>query len=444
MTFGYAGMLGTGLVILAAACSDSAGGDVTFTGSERATIGALSPLAAVESDPTNKYAANAAAAAFGQKLFFDTRFSGTILAAGALSSGNGGLGQIGDTGKISCASCHQPDATFQDVRSVPNSCTVAAGWTLRNTPPLVNAAFYKWFFWDGRADALWVQALLPVEANGEMNSSRLHVAHALYANYKAEYNALFDPDLDPGLDPASATAKQFPDSLKPPSDPQSPWNTMKPADQDVVNRIFANFGKALAAYETLLVARNSPFDRYVAGDEAAMNTQAKLGLRLFIGKAACVVCHAGPLLSDNKFHNTGVVQHQGDLTHVPTSDQGRFAGIPQLTANALNGSGAYSDSPKDGKASGLVATDADRGAFRTKGLREVAMTGPYMHGGQIATLEDVIDHYDRGGGAAGAFEGTKDPLMVPLNLTASEKTQLVEFLHALTGEAVPAALTRGP
>ncbi len=437
---------GIGAALLLAAvssCTSADEGSVVLSADEHAKVATLSPLPRPKADPTNRVADDPGAAALGQKLFFETRFSGPIRPQGA-GDGIGAVGNAGETGKVACATCHQPGAQFQDVRSIPNSCSIGTGWTARNTPPVVNAAFYDWFFWDGHADSMWSQALDPVEGTVEMNTSRLRVAHVLYASYRDEYNRVFDPDLDPDLDPASANAKRFPDSTLPPSDPASPWATMSPADQAIVNGIYANFGKAIAAYERLLVSGNAPFDRYVAGDEAAINTQAKLGLKLFVGKAACVACHEGPFFSDNKFHNTGVPQSQGDVLHVAAHDTGRFDAIATVQSDTFNTSGPFSDSPTTGKLAGLAAQEGDRGAFRTKGLREVAETAPYAHGGQLRTLEETVELYDRGGGPAGSFEGTKDARMSPLNLTAEEKAALVAFLRTLTGEPIAPNLTRDP
>src|SRR5262249_9428754 len=208
-------------------------------------------------------------------------------------------------------------------------------------------------------------------------------------------------------------------------------------DQLIVNRILANFGKATEAYERLLISRGAPFDRFVAGDGAAISAQAKHGAKLFVGKAGCVACHSGPDFTDNLFHNLGVPQTG---PNVPVEDKGRFTAIPGLSSNPFSGAGQFSDSPSDGRAklAGLMQTQSDHGAFRTAGLRNIAQTAPYMHTGGFATLADVIEFYDQGGGTSDF--GTKDPLMRPLGLSAGEKADLVSFLQALSGEPIPDAL----
>ncbi|MEO8035022.1 MAG: cytochrome c peroxidase [Acidobacteriota bacterium] len=154
---------------------------------------------------------------------------------------------------------------------------------------------------------------------------------------------------------------------------------------------------ALAAFEQTLVTPDSPFDRYVRGDRGALSAQQKRGLVLFVGKAACTQCHNGPNLTDGNFHNVGVPAGSGQ-----PPDAGRF----EVT--------------KDPK---------DRGAFKTPTLRNVDRTAPYLHDGSVATLEEIVDLYNRGGGP-----GTgKSDLLFELGLKADEKNDLVAFLHTLTG-----------
>src|SRR5262249_27937555 len=158
----------------------------------------------------------------------------------------------------------------------------------------------------------------------------------------------------------------------------------------------------------------------------------------FIGKAACVDCHAGPTLSDSKFHNTGVTQAG---INAPVADNGRFDDLAKTLTNPFTGAGKYSDDPATGmaKLGGMQVTDDLKGQFRTGMLRQIEMTGPYMHTGSLETLEDVVRFYNWGGGTAG-FAGTKSPAMVPLLLTDEEQSDLVAFLHTLTGDPMPADL----
>lgn len=162
----------------------------------------------------------------------------------------------------------------------------------------------------------------------------------------------------------------------------------------------SSLAAALAAYVRSIQAGASDFDRFVAGDSSALTPIERRGLDLFQGRARCDRCHTGPLLSDEAFHNTGVAYRSGS-----PSDSGRGA----VTRHA-----------------------ADVGAFRTPSLREVARTPPYMHNGSLATLEDVVDFYDRGGHPNRGL----DPLLRPLGLEAMEKTALVAYLRALSGRVV--------
>jgi cytochrome c peroxidase len=212
---------------------------------------------------------------------------------------------------------------------------------------------------------------------------------------------------------------------------------MTPEDQLIVNTILANYGKVLEAYVRKLVSRNAPFDQFVGGDSTAMSATALRGAQLFVGKARCISCHNGPNFSNDQFHNLGVPQVG---LHVPATDDGRFKDVPPLLASPFNSAGAFSDDANTGRLLGLTnpMPASTKGQFRTPSLRGVAQTAPYMHSGQFATLGEVIDFYDAGGGVPAS--GTKDPLVFPLQLSTDEKADLLAFLAALSGEAVPAAL----
>ncbi len=398
--------------------------DGIFTEAEFAIIETLSPLPEVPPDPTNAVADDPDAAALGQMLYFDKTVSGPIAVASD-------LGDVGDEGTISCAPCHEP-TWFTDNRTDPN-VSLGVSFGTRNSPTLVNSAFYEWYYWEGRADTLWFQALAAAENGSQQAATRLRIAHVIYDKYRDEYNALFDPDLDPALDSTAVDADRFPPTGKP---GDAAYDDMTAADQLHVDAILANYGKVIAAYERLLVSRNAPFDRYVAGDTTAISVAAKRGLKLFVGKAGCVECHETPLFSDNEFHNLGVPQ---EGPNVPAEDTGRFGGVAKLLASDFNSSGPHSDDTTTGKLDGLAQEESQRGQFRTKHLRQIGETGPYMHTGGFATLADVVDFYDDGGGESG-FTGVKDELMVPLNLSSREQEDIVAFLMTLTGEEVPAAL----
>jgi cytochrome c peroxidase len=155
--------------------------------------------------------------------------------------------------------------------------------------------------------------------------------------------------------------------------------------------------KSLATFVRSLLSGGSPFDRYVTGDRAALSLEQQDGLQLFRGKANCTACHVGPTFTDERFHNTGVAWRNGRLL-----DEGRFA---------------------------VSGRSDDRGAFKTPTLREIARTAPYMHDGSLASLNEIVEFYDRGGNPNPAL----DPELRPLRLTAGEKTALVSFLESLNG-----------
>ncbi len=404
-----------------------------LTPDEVATARTLSPLPGVPRDTTNRYADDAKAAALGQRLFFEKRFSGP-LAVGDDGT-NGAVGAVGESGKLACASCHLGPG-LDDRRSLPGNVSLGVDFLARNALPLVNSSFYAWINWAGRFSAQWELPPAVLENAKNMNGNRLQVAHVVFDKYRADYEAVFGP-----LDPAIGTdTARFPAAGKPkaPGGMDGPWETMSGFDQDQVTRIIVNVGKAMQAHNRLLVSRNAAFDRFVSGDVAALGVAEVRGFKLFADKG-CVSCHSGPHFSDGAFHNIGVPQSG---PKVPATDNGRFADIPPLVASGLSGTGRFSDDPAEGRRrqTGLTSTPSDgtKGQFRTPSLRGVAATAPYMHAGQHATLEAVVDFYNVGGAAPAV--GTKDPRMVPLGLSASEKADLVAFLKTLGGDAVPAAL----
>ena len=414
----------------AGSAADAGPAEVELTDTEWAIIETLSPLPAVPADPTNAHADDAAAALLGQRLFFDARYSGPL----AVDSD---LGAMGETGRVSCASCHS-SIVMSDDRSMPDNVSLGASFHSRNAPAIVNSSFYPWTNWGGRFSAQWELPPVVAEAGVIMNSSRLAIAHHIFDHYRADYEAIFG-----AMEPAIGTdTARFPATGKPMA-PDGNWETMTPEDQATVNRIWINYGKAIAAYVRLLVSGESAFDRFVAGDTAALDQSQQRGLRLFIGSARCVSCHSGPTFSDGRFHNIGVPQ-TGE--HVPASDDGRWKDIPGLLASPFNSAGAYSDDADTGAArlAGLTnpAPEEARGAFRTPTLRGVAESAPYMHSGQVATLEAVVRHYNMGGSAPVA--GELDSLVLPLDLSEQDAADLVAFLESLTGEPVAEELRTAP
>jgi cytochrome c peroxidase len=386
--------------------------------SDLARLRTLSPLPAPPSDPTNAYADNPAAAALGQKFFFDRGYAGPLGPIGV----NAGLGAANEFGKVSCNTCHTASTGFADLKAISAG---AIALQARNTMTLVNSVYYDWFNWNGGRDSFWVAGTAP----GSSNGSLLSVAHRVYDAYRDDYNAVF-PALDPALDRNAPDAARFPRPTVVTNAAGVPqlqgnqndalWNTMTAADQQTVLRIVANFAKAIAAYQRQLVSRGAPFDKFIAGDANAISDQAKRGAALFVGKGRCVNCHSGPLFSDNLFHNIG----EGAAT-----ETGRAGANP--TTNTFNIGGVYSDDRQFGaaKLALIVRDDTQNGAWRTPTLRNVALTPPYLRTGRLNTLEDVIDFYNAG--------TSKLPA---LNLTAEEKAALVAFLRTLTGQPIPEAL----
>ncbi len=378
-----------------------------FRDSEWAVVQSLSPLPnKPPPSPTNRVADNPDAAQLGQMFFFDSRFS--------------------KDSTISCATCHSPFHGFADVEAT----SLGNRRGTRNAPTVLNAAYNEWQFWDGRADTLWAQALFALEGEDEQAGTRLQYTHLVHRHYQADYEAVFGPL--PNLEDAA----RFPPDGKP-GDPT--FDDMSEADRIAINTVFANIGKAIEAYERLLISRNAPFDRYVAGDEEAITLEAKRGLKVFIGKGVCVLCHGTPHFRDNDFHNIGIPQDG-----LP-EDIGRFQGVEKLLADPFNSASIYSDSRAD--AAQMLRLLEPRlehqGEFKTPTLRNVALTAPYFHTGEFPTLASVID-FNNAGGTTNEFAGRRAVRVEPLHLTEQEKQDLVEFLETLTGEPPPAHLLIKP
>lgn len=271
----------------------------------------------------------------GAQLYFDTR----------LSADN----------TISCATCHAPETGWANHDATDTGIGGQVGG--RNSGTIIDSAYMRFQFWDGRAGSLEEQALGPIHNPIEMGETLENVVRKLNAipGYKQQFNAVFGTDVTTD-----------------------------------------GIAKAIAAFERTIVSGPSPYDRYLMGDKTAMSPAAIRGMELFNGKAHCTPCHSGPLFSDQSFHNIGVGMDK------PDPDLGREA----VTKN-----------PKD------------RGAFKTPGLRNVALTHPYLHTGAEKTLMDVVEYYNTGG----IMNSNLDPLMLPLQLTQREKEDLVAFMEALTG-----------
>lgn len=379
------------LLATVAACGSPAAPPVPdeLTVDERAALATLSPLPPLPADPSNRFADDPRAAVLGQMLFFDEDLAGPLLVDSA-------RGKAGEPGTLSCASCHDGPA----LDDAPHPVSTGARIGGRNSPPLINASYYAWTNWGGRFDSQWALALGAIENPDVMNGNRTAVVATAAAKYRPEYQALFGGPLDPVVD---------------------------------VDRTFANLGKAIAAYLRTLVARAAPFDRFVAGDAAAISPAARRGLRLFLQH--CQSCHGGPHFQDGLFHALGVAQFGAG---VPDTDLGRFTDVAPLLASPFNTAGPHSDGPS--RLDDLAQTPERRGQFRTPTLRNVAVTAPYMHAGQLATLEAVVAFYNAGGGNVPGV--AKSNQMKRLDLSDAQQAELVAFLGTLTDTAVPAERLR--
>jgi cytochrome c peroxidase len=361
----------------------------------------LDPPAA---DPTNRVADDSAAATLGKRLFFDARLS--------------------SNGLVSCATCHNPDLDFQDGKPLGEG----VGRTGRRTMPLAGMAHNPFFFWDGRKDSQWSQALGPLESAVEHGGTRAQYAHVVAAHYRTEYERIFGPL--PDLADIPHTAGPVADA-----DARRAWDELSGEQRDSVTGVFVNIGKAIAAYERTIELRPSRFDRYVdalyATGRAPKNVLSAdeiAGLRLFLGKANCTRCHNGPLLTNNDFHNTGVAQ----LAYSPP-DSGRSKGVMDVLQDEFNCRSRWSDAAADQCVElEFLVTDSStlEGAFKVPSLRNVANRAPYMHAGQLATLADVLQHYNR---ALPGGVGTSE--LEELELSPYELRQLEAFLHSLTSES---------
>ena len=271
----------------------------------------------------------------GKLLFFDARLSGN--------------------GKMSCASCHNPDYGFGDGLAL--SLGSEGNKLSRHTPHLYNLAWSSIMFWDGRASSLEQQVLMPISNPEEMNlpPEKMLDRIVAIALYKEQFREVYGQE---------------------------------DVDTSLVSR-------ALASFMRSLISVNAPFDRYMSGDTNAMSPEAVRGMKLFEGKANCIECHDGPNFTNDSFHSLGIA----------IQDKGR---------------------------GGLFNDPSMAYRFKTPGLRNTALTAPFMHNGSLADLEAVVKFYNQGGG-----EGpNKDKLMVPLELTEAEIRDLLAFLAALTDPVV--------
>jgi cytochrome c peroxidase len=324
-------------------------------------------------DAGNAFSFNKDAVQLGRRLFFDKRLS--------------------KDGEMSCSTCHKPAKAFTDGMATFNG---------RNTPSLLNAAYERWYGWDGAADSIWSQSLRPLLAKHEMAATPESLQKRLMSNpsLTRDYRKVFS-DKTETLD-SSALA--------------------------------VNLSKAIGAFVATLVSQKSKFDLFrealVEGDSAkaaTYPTEARRGFQIFVGKGQCNVCHVGPMFSNGEFGDTGI----GFFVRPGVVDSGRHGGIAELLASSHNLLSAQSTATEleKQKTRYVSAQHRNFGEFKVPSLRNAAKTAPYMHNGSIKTLEAVVAHYsnlnlDR-------LHADGEQILKPLNLTAQEQADLVSFLKTL-------------
>lgn len=299
----------------------------------------------------------------GKMLFFDRRLSGD--------------------GTMSCVTCHIPELGFTDGQAISLSYPTTKHW--RNTQTVLNSAFFKALFHDGRAESLEDQALFPILSAFEMNQNLDYLEEELRAvpDYLEAFRRAFGTD-------------------------------------DITRQRIA---MALAAFERTLISRNAPIDKYLDGYEGALSAEAKKGLKIFTGKGKCAECHDGVALSDNKYHSLNVPEN------VAFEKDPRVAAARRFVAK-FNHFEEFRTLKEDPGRYLITKEDSDWKAFRTPTLREISRTAPYMHNGIFETLDEAIEFFDRGGGSGNSA-------LKPLGLTQEEKKVLKVFLiEALTGDTI--------
>jgi cytochrome c peroxidase len=292
-----------------------------------------------------------------------------------------GDSRLSGDGSVSCQSCHLPGHGFAAAAALGPA--YPSQHERRNSPALINVAYNQPLIWDGRAPDLDRQALGPVKNILHMNNNVDLLVEQIRAadDYREAFRKAY-------------------------------------GDSAVSAERIAN---AIASFERTLVFDDSPLDRYMEGNTEALDEAQQRGLALFMGKANCIRCHLGPNLTDNGFHNLGVPD---------TAIVGDAQVIASIRFDAKRmGLEGWSQLTRDPGRELVTKDPADRGKFRTMGLRNIVSSAPYMHNGALATLEDVVAFYNGGGGD----DPNRSPLLEPLGLSDAEQRDLVAFLHALTG-----------
>jgi len=327
----------------------------------------------------NTHADDEAAAALGMRIFYDNRFS---------RPGSG----------VACVNCHVPEQAFTERKATSHTIRPLS----RNSSDLLNAAWYtRWHFWDGKVDNLWSAPLFTFEQDDEMGSTRLHVVRTMARVYASRYERAFGPV------PDLSDATRFPPSGKP-GEPQ--YDAMSGEDKKVVDRIYANIGKALEAYVRKLAAGRSQFDDFLLGSTSISN-EAKRGMTAFT-RYGCGSCHSGPTFTDERFHRLGLAAN--------SADKARSGGQDFFSRWQFSSASEYADKPQAAaSASGGDPVSSPDG-YRTPSLRNVTLTAPYGHDGAFNTLDQAIAAHAR------ILPGQEAP-------SPADKRDIIEFLRLLGG-----------
>ena len=390
-------LIGTTLVGAAAnSCGGGAAGDPGDFASMELTKAQLT------ASPTNAFADDSKAAALGQRLFFDRGLS--------------------SDGTVACVNCHDPKQGFSDPK--PRSVGVRGQTGDRHAMPVTAAVLHPFLLWDGKADSAWSQPLKALENPKEMDFTRVEVARRVAEKYRVDYEAVFGPL--PDLAAAPSRGKPGDDA----------WAALPEASKNDVQRVFANVGKSVEAYERKLLCTDTRFDQWVRG--AATLSSAELAGAATFRREGCDGCHSGPTFSDGEFHDNGI----------PSPDRGRVLGALALLADPFNGAGVYSDERVSGQAKLLTVSreTAQEGSFRTASLRGVGQRTFFGHAAHEQTLSGfILDVYrGRGGGRRGGGRsvtvGTLDPKLDNVNVDDGDIDDLVAFLHTLDCPSPPTDL----
>lgn len=358
---------------------------------EQALVLSLSPLNLPSKDPTNELSGNELAISFGRSLFFDKRLSASSTQA--------------------CASCHDPTLSWTDGKAVPEGGS-------RNTPSLWNVAYNRWYSWDGGADTLWAQAIRPIENSKELGLDRFALAKRIYNNndLRRGYETVHGRLSEPFCASDSATTN----------------NTCADPERADATKVLVNVAKSLAAYLETIISTSSAFDKFAeglrTGNADAVQSYpeaASRGLKVFL-RSNCHLCHSGPNFTDGEFHDIGVYPKDGTL---PT-DSGRFEGINVLAESEFRSDGGHS-AAADPKLRFIRAGPDVWAQFKTPSLRNVLLSAPYMHNGQFATIDDVINHYSNATRSTYRHVHLESTVK-PLHLTSVDRSNLIAFLESLT------------